>query len=121
MSDAPFFNFLNPQGGIARELGEGINTNIFVGDEAMLSVVRLDPNAKGSIHSHPQEQWGVMIEGSGTRIQEGKEYPVKAGDFWCTPGNVEHGLYAGPEGCKVIDVFAPPREEYKKPGSGFGG
>jgi hypothetical protein len=33
---------------------------------------------------------------------------------------VPHTMQAGSEGLVVIDVFAPPREEYKKPGSGFG-
>jgi hypothetical protein len=34
---------------------------------------------------------------------------------------VEHTFQAGPDGATVYDVFAPPREEYKKAGSGFGG
>ena len=87
----------------------------------MLSVVSFEPNAEGTLHSHPEEQWGVMLEGDGLRTQGGEEIPVKAGDFWRTPGNVEHTLKAGPNGAKVLDVFSPPREEYRKAGSGFGG
>ena len=120
MGETKFFNLSRPEGGIARQLGDGISANIFVGDQAMLSVAELAPNAKGQIHSHPQEQWGVLLKGSGVRIQEGTEFPVKEGDFWCTPGGVEHGLVAGPQGCKVLDIFSPPRDEYRKPGSGFG-
>ena len=45
---------------------------------------------------------------------------MKAGDFWRTPGGVVHGLRAGPEGCRVLDIFAPPREAYRTAGSGFG-
>jgi hypothetical protein len=33
---------------------------------------------------------------------------------------VPHTIRAGAEGAKVLDVFSPPREEYKKAGSGFG-
>ena len=120
MSDAAFYNLFKPEGGIVRNLAEGVDTNIFVGDQAMLSVVELAPNAKGSVHSHPEEQWGVMIKGSAVRIQGGVEYPVAEGDFWRTPGNVEHTIIAGPEGATILDVFSPPREEYKKAGSGFG-
>jgi hypothetical protein len=45
---------------------------------------------------------------------------VKKGDFWRTPGNVPHTLRAGPEGARVLDIFSPPRPEYRKPGKGFG-
>jgi len=61
----------------------------------------------------------VMLEGSGVRIQDGDEVPVVPGDFWRTPGGILHGFRAGPDGAKVLDVFSPPREAYKKAGSGF--
>lgn len=115
-----FFNLDNQDQGIRRELAPGLLTRIFVGDQSMLSVVQFEPHAKGSIHSHPEEQWGVLLEGSGARIQDGLEVPVKAGDFWRTPGGVSHGFTAGSEGARVLDIFSPPREAYKKAGAGFG-
>lgn len=120
MSTKNFFNIDNMDQGIARKLGEGIATRVFVGDNVMLSVARLDPNTSGTIHSHPEEQWGILLEGECVRIQDGEEFEAKAGDFWCTPGGVEHGIRTGATGATVIDVFSPPREEYKKPGEGFG-
>ena len=116
-----FFNLDDPDQGLFRELAPGLTTRIFAGDQAMLSVVSFDPHAEGTLHSHPEEQWGVMLEGSGVRTQGGEDIEVKAGDFWRTPGNVEHTLKAGPDGAKVLDVFSPPRDEYRKAGSGFGG
>ncbi len=86
----------------------------------MLSLVRCEADATGRIHSHPEEQWGMCLEGSGVRIQDGIDVPFKKGDFWRTPGGVEHGIRVGPDGATVLDIFAPPREEYSKPGSGFG-
>ena len=115
-----FFNLDDASQGILRELAPGLTARIFVGDQAMLSVVTIAPDAEGQVHSHPQEQWGVLLEGEAVRIQDGEEIPVKAGDFWRTPGGVPHGLRAGPRGARVLDVFSPPREEYRKPGSGFG-
>lgn len=114
-----FFNLDAMEQGIARELAEGMTTRVFPGDDAMISIVRIDANQCGKIHAHPQEQWGFCVRGSGIRIQAGEEVPVSAGDFWRTPGNVEHGFSAGPEGALVYDVFAPPREEYSKEGMGF--
>ena len=114
-----FFNFADLSAGVARNLAPGINTRVFAGEHAMLSVVSFEPESEGSIHSHPEEQWGVLLEGSGIRVQDGVAVPVGAGDFWRTPGNVPHGFRAGPEGAKVLDIFAPPREAYRKAGSGF--
>ena len=120
MENPAFFNLDNPVGGIKRKLAEGVDADIFVGDGAMLSVVVIAPNAKGSIHSHPEEQWGVLLDGSAIRIQDGQEHPVEKGDFWRTPGEVEHGVIAGPNGAKILDIFSPPREEYRNSGEGFG-
>ena len=114
------FNLDDAAQGIARKLGEGITTRIFPGDQAMLSVVRIEPHSTGTLHSHPQEQWGVLLEGALVRIQGGEEVAMKAGDFWRTPGGVEHSVRTGDEGALVLDVFAPPRDEYRKPGEGFG-
>ncbi len=115
-----FFNLHDPTQGLARELAPGLTTRVFIGEHAMLSIVRCEPNAKGKLHHHPEEQWGVMLEGSAIRIQGGEEIPVAKGDFWRTPSDVPHTIHAGPEGCTVLDVFSPPRAAYRKPGSGFG-
>ena len=121
MSQKNYFNNVNDENtGIKRILGEGISTRIFSGDQAMLSIVTIEPNSKGKIHSHLQEQWGFLIEGSGIRIQGNEEIEINKGDFWQTPGGVDHGIIGGPEGAKVLDVFSPPRDEYKVEGSGFG-
>ena len=115
-----FFNIKNLEQGLTRTLVEGITTRIFMGEQAMLSVVSVQPNAVGSIHSHPEEQWGILLEGSATRIQNGEEILVQRGDFWRTPGGIKHGVIGGPEGALILDVFSPPRESYKQPGNGFG-
>lgn len=115
-----FFNLDDLGDAIQRELAAGITTRIVAGEQAMLSVVSFEPHSEGSIHDHPEEQWGILIEGSGTRIQGGVETTVSKGDFWLTPANVPHGFVAGPEGARVIDVFAPPRDAYRGEGAGFG-
>jgi len=114
------FNLDDQLQGIPRKLAEGITTRIFPGQNVMLSVVRMAPHSTGTVHSHPEEQWGVLLEGECVRIQAGEERVMKAGDFWCTPGGVPHGVRAGAAGATVLDIFSPPREEYRKAGEGFG-
>lgn len=119
MANENFFNLKNMDQGLRRSLAEGLETRIFPGEQAMLSVVRIAPNSEGTLHSHPEEQWGVLLEGSGVRVQGDAEVAVAEGDFWRTPGNMPHTFRAGPEGALVLDVFAPPREAYRAAGSGF--
>ena len=115
-----FHNLENPEGGIVRELAPGLAAHIFAGEGAMLSIVTVAPNAAGTLHAHPEEQWGVLLEGTAVRVQGGEEIAVSKGDFWRTPGGVPHTLRAGPEGARVLDIFSPPRAEYRVPGRGFG-
>ena len=68
--------------GLQRVLGPGISTRIFAGEQAMLSVVRVEPHSQGSIHQHPEEQWGVLLEGECIRIQGDWEGRMKKGDFY---------------------------------------
>ncbi|MEM7273954.1 MAG: cupin domain-containing protein [Actinomycetota bacterium] len=114
-----FFNFDDLEDARLRDLAPGITTRIVSGDQAMLSVVSFEPHSVGTIHDHPEEQWGVLLAGSGVRIQDGVEVPVEQGDFWCTPANVAHGFTAGPAGARVLDIFAPPRSAYRSDGAGF--
>ncbi|WP_375460265.1 cupin domain-containing protein [uncultured Enterovirga sp.] len=85
----------------------------------MLSVVTIAPNGQGSLYHHPEEQRGVLLEGSAIRVQGDEGIAVTKGDFRRTPGGVPHTIRAGPEGVHVLDIFSPPRPECRKPGKGF--
>lgn len=119
-SPAWVFNLNDLSQGIKRTLSDGITTRIFPGEQAMLSVVRIEPHSEGTVHSHPQEQWGVLLEGECVRIQGNEEIAMKAGDFWHTPGGVAHGIRTAESAAVVLDIFAPPRDEYRRSGEGFG-
>jgi len=114
------FNRNDETQGIYRNLADGLHARIFVGENSMLSYVWIEPNSQGKIHSHPEEQWGVLLEGECIRIQGDEEVSVKVGNFWHTPGNVPHGIRTKSVGALVLDIFSPPRREYKKTGMGFG-
>jgi quercetin dioxygenase-like cupin family protein len=120
MRNPHFFNVYDQSVGIPRKLADGLKTRIFVGENVMISVVEIEPGCLGAVHSHPEEQWGMVLKGSGTRIQDGVDHQVGDGDFWHTPGGMAHGFRAGPDGCTILDIFSPPRAAYKKAGEGFG-
>ena len=114
------FNLFDETLGIGRSLAPGIRTRVFPGRHAMVSVVRFDPDAVGTLHSHPEEQWGFLLEGECLRIQGEESFHMREGDFWHTPGGVPHTIHAGKAGAVVLDIFSPPRPEYAQPGEGFG-
>ncbi len=104
--------------GVPRFLAAGIRSRVFTGENIQVCVVRFEPHSAGSIHCHPEEQWGVLLEGECVRIQGGVEYAVKAGDFWHTPGGVLHGVRTGARAAVILDVFSPVREQYRRAGTG---
>src|SRR3989442_4917224 len=89
MSDVSCFHNLKT-GGIERQLAPGVSARVFPGVHAMLSVVTLEPGAVSPVHAHPNEQWGVCLEGEWVRVQDGVEHHVNARDLWQTPPNVPH-------------------------------
>jgi quercetin dioxygenase-like cupin family protein len=111
--------FKSLEEGIRRKLDDGVTTNIFFGQNIMLSVAEIEPYTTSTIHSHPEEQWGFLLEGECIRVQDGEAVAMKAGDFWCTPPNTPHGVRTGEQGAKILDIFSPPRKAYTKPGEGL--
>ena len=113
------FNVHDMRGAIPRERAEGIHADVVSSPNVMISVVRVAPNATSTSHSHPEEQWGVLLEGSCTRFQGSEAVDMRVGDFWCTPGGVVHNITAGPQGTLTFEIFCPPRSAYLAPGEGF--
>ena len=106
--------------GIDRELMEGVRAKILCGENVMLSHVSIAPHTETVVHSHPEEQWGVCLEGECIRLQDGEEVAVRPGDCWRTPGGVPHGIRTAASKVVILDVYSPPRPQYRKAGSGFG-
>ncbi len=94
--------------GISRKLAEGVFSRVFFGEQVMLSIVTIEPHTEAPIHSHPNEQWGYLLEGEWERIQGGKSEICTSGDFWHTPGGVEHGGRTMAKTAVILDIFSPP-------------
>lgn len=94
---------------------QGITMWPLAGSNLMINFVRLEPGAEVPLHQHSHEQGGTVIEGMLRMSIDGETRELRAGDVYIAPPNSEHGATAGPEGCLVVDVFAPPREDYRIP------
>jgi quercetin dioxygenase-like cupin family protein len=90
----------------------GISMQALSGAKVMVNRVVLVPDAVVPEHSHPHEQAGYILEGV-LRLKVGDEtWDLRPGDAYVLPGDVPHSATVGPDGCVVLDVFAPPREDY---------
>ena len=94
------------------ELVEGSNSRLVVGEQAMISFLKMDANSYFAPHHHPQEQIMIVLEGYCDEIIEGKLYRVQKGDVIILPPNVEHGAYIRDVDVYAIDIFGSPRGDY---------
>ncbi len=66
-------------------------------------------------HSHPHEQVGYVVSGKIQITIDGRSFDLEAGDSYCAPSNVSHSACTL-ERSIVIDIFSPPRDDYRLPG-----
>ena len=69
-----------------RELAPGINARIFWGDKVMMSLVEIAPNSKMPVHSHPNEQAGMVMQGEFDFTIGGQTKRMRQGDVYVIPG-----------------------------------
>ena len=87
----------------------GVHFQPVPGVRLLLCRVTIDPHSEAPVHTHDEEQMGIVLSGSGDFELDGETRRVVPGDTYHAPPGVPHGLRAGAEGCVVIDVFSPPR------------
>jgi len=81
-------------------------------DKMTIGEVLLDENAIVPMHDHPHEQFSYVIEGRFEFTVGSETRVLEPGMVVLIPGGVTHGgrtLTA----CRVIDVFSPPRDDYR--------
>ena len=90
----------------------GIVMQSFSGGALMVNWVTIEPNRPIPRHQHPHEQIGVMIEGAMELTIGDETRLLRAGDAYNVPPNLPHGGRTLEEGCVVLDLFTPVREDY---------
>ena len=90
----------------------GFQMQSISGGAMMANWVRIEPNKLMPRHQHPQEQLGIMLEGT-LELTIGDETRVlKPGHAYTIPGDVPHHARTSDDGCLVLDIFSPVREDY---------
>lgn len=91
----------------------GIQMNVMTGGAMMANWVRIEAGAGVPTHAHPHEQIGLVLEGAIEMTIDGETRTLTPGHAYTIPGHLPHSAVGGPNGCVVLDVFSPPREEYR--------
>ena len=97
-----------------KEVAPGLVIRTFWGERLMVSVIESGPHAKPPPHSHPDhEQAGIVVQGEYDMRLGDETRRLKPGDAYVIPPGVEHQLIGADGWALALDVFSPPREEYK--------
>jgi uncharacterized cupin superfamily protein len=111
---AKILNLSNMPAAFAEEYLDGKASTLFLGDAAgsekiYVNIDRIQPGMKSAkYHSHTkQEEFFLILGGSGMLRMDGQEYPVQKGDFVAKPAgrNIAHQfLNTGEEVLEILDV-----------------
>ena len=92
----------------------GILMQSVVGGKLMANWVTIAPNTLVPLHHHPHEQLGVMLEGAMELTIGAETRLLRPSDAYTIPPHLPHGARTLDEGCVVLDVFTPVREDYRR-------
>lgn len=96
------------------QTAEGIKRRIVIDGEKMMVVeVDFQPNAAGTLHNHVHEQVTHVLRGQARFVIEGKETILNAGERIYVPSMLMHNAIATEQGCLLMDIFSPPREDFR--------
>ncbi|HEX3165944.1 MAG TPA: cupin domain-containing protein [Chitinophagaceae bacterium] len=95
-----------------KQLAPGITGYYAHGEKETFGYIELIKGSNVPLHSHLNEQITYIIEGQLDMVIDGVACSLTAGMYHIIPSNVLHSAVAATD-CKVIDAFAPAREDYK--------
>jgi quercetin dioxygenase-like cupin family protein len=95
-----------------REIFPGLRARLIHSDRVTHSWVEVDAGATFPEHQHPHEQIVSVLEGELELVVNGQPHRLVPGVVFVIPPNAPHSG-RGITACRVLDAFAPVREDYK--------
>ena len=95
-----------------REIFPGLRARLIHSDHVSHSWVSVDQGATFPQHHHPHEQIVSVLEGELELVVDGVTHRLTPGKVFVIPPNVPHSG-RGVTACRVLDAFAPARDDYK--------
>lgn len=94
-------------------IADGIERQMVSGERMMICRLSFAPGVVTAVHQHPHEQM-TLVERGRVRFQvAGKERLASAGDVLLFAPGVEHGATILDQPAVLIDIFSPPREDFR--------
>ena len=82
------------------------------GEKLQLIWAEFQPGGTYETHSHPHEQFSILVQGRMELFVGDEKKEVGPGDMWYAPPNVVHGgKLLGDEPVIFVDAFHPIRED----------
>lgn len=102
---------LNTQPG--EQMSELVYRQVVHSGQMTVSKLALKPGAVVPLHHHENEQLSIVLRGRLRFLFPEAAIEVGAGQIMEIPPNLPHRVEVLEE-CDVIDMFAPPREDWKR-------
>ncbi|MCC6175986.1 MAG: cupin domain-containing protein [Chloroflexi bacterium] len=99
----------------AVEMLPGVSRTMLTAGQGAMAV-RIEAKKGGTVplHTHPHEQIGFLVSGRAS-LQVGDEVrELRPGDGYSIPGGVPHAVTEVAEDSVFMDIFSPPREDYRQ-------
>ena len=86
------------------------------GERMMVTLMTFKKGQQVGTHAHPHEQAGYCIHGRFELIIDGTSAVIEPDDSYVIPGDAPHS-YRILEDSSAVEVFSPPREDYRSANS----
>ena len=96
-----------------KEIAPGFFSKLIHTETNTINFIEVMAGCSVPYHRHVNEQLSFVIEGQFEFIIDGIQKILEPGLFAVIPPNVWHSGIAVTD-CKLIDIFSPAREDYKK-------